>query len=122
MVDWAEFQRCQKWLEDALEYSMSGQTLDSVKEGLATGEYVLWPGRDSVIVTEEFQNGQRKFLNFFLAAGNLDELASMAPRIEAWAKDRGVTKVTLFGRRGWERSFMKQAGYKPHWVVMTKDI
>jgi hypothetical protein len=122
MIDWSEFGRCQKWLEDALEYNMTGQTLDDVKAGLATGEYILWPGHKCALVTEHYEARQGKFLNFFLAAGDLDELATMVPRIESWAKDQGVKRITLFGRRGWERTFLRDSGYRPHWVVMTKDI
>lgn len=122
MIDWDEFSRCQKWLEDALEYNMTGQTLDDVKQGLASGEYILWPGRNSAVVTEHFETPEGKFLNFFLAAGDLEELAGMLAPIEDWAKENGVNKITLYGRRGWERSFMKRAGYRTHWVIMTKDI
>lgn len=122
MIDWAEFGRCQGWLEDALKYNMTGQTLDDVKSGLTSGEYILWPGRNSAIVTEHFETPHGKFLNFFLAAGDLDELADMVVPIEDWAKKNGVTKITLYGRRGWGRTFLKKSGYKTHWVIMTKDI
>lgn len=122
MIDWSEFSRCQKWLEDALKYNMTGQTLDDVKNGLASGEYLLWPGRNSAVVTEHYETPQGKFLNFFLAGGELDELAQMLEPIEAWAKANGVKKITLYGRRGWEKTFLRGAGYRTHWVVMTKDI
>lgn len=122
MIDWTEYNRCKKWLEDALEYNDTGQTLDDVERGLQTGEYLLWPGRNSAVVTEHFETPQGKFLNFFLAGGDLDELAQMLKPIEDWARADGVSKITLYGRRGWARSFMKQAGYQTRWVVMTKDI
>lgn len=122
MTDWKEFSRCQKWLEDALEYNDNSQTLEDVRRGLLAGEYILWPGRNSVIVTEHYETPQGKFLNFFLAGGDLDELKDTVPRIEVWAKEFGVKKITLYGRRGWERSFLRDTGYKTHWVVMTKDI
>lgn len=122
MTDWEEFSRCQKWLEDALEYNNTGQTLDDVKKGMLDGKYILWPGRNCAVVTEHYQTPRGKFLNFFLAGGDLQELESMLVPIETWAKKFGVKKITLYGRRGWERSFMKDAGYKTHWVVMTKDI
>lgn len=122
MTDWAEFGRCQHWLEDALKYNNTGQTLDDVKRGLLSGEYILWPGKNSAVVTEHYDAPTGKFLNFFLAGGDIEELESMLKPIETWAKEFGVKKITLFGRRGWERSFMKHAGYRAHWVVMTKDI
>jgi len=122
MTDWTEFERCQHWLEDALKYNNTGQTLDDVKRGLLDGEYILWAGSKCAVVTEHYETPNGKFLNFFLAGGDVEELESMLKPIETWAKDFGVKKITLYGRRGWERSFMKDAGYKTHWVVMTKDI
>lgn len=122
MTDWTEFDRCKKLLEDALEYNNTGQTLEDVKRGLHSGEYILWPGENSVVVTEHFDGPLGKFLNFFLAAGEMSELEAMLPGIEAYAKLSGVSRITLYGRRGWERSFLRDQGYKPHFVVMTKEI
>jgi hypothetical protein len=122
MTDWAEFDRCRKYLEDALEYNNTGQTLDDVKAGLLSGEYILWPGENCAVVTEHFDGPTGKFLNFFLAGGDLQELESMLAPIETWAKSAGVNKITLYGRRGWERTFLKDAGYKTQWVVMTKEL
>jgi uncharacterized protein (DUF2384 family) len=122
MIDWDEFERLTPHILAALEYNGGEQSLADVKAGLASGDFQLWPGRNSMIVTEYFETPTNKFLNFFLAAGELDELADMVAPIERWAKNRGVTKITLYGRKGWERSFMKELGYRTHWVVMTKDL
>jgi hypothetical protein len=121
-VDWAEFNRCRPLLEDALEHNGFGETLDQVKDGLAKGEYYLWPGRESAIVTEQFQAGGKVCVNFFLAGGDMDELAEMTPRIEAWAKKSGADQMMVYGRRGWERSFLKRAGYRPRWAILVKDL
>jgi hypothetical protein len=117
-----EFIRCRKWLEDALEYNDTGQTLQDVWVGMQSGEYRLWPGERCAVVTEHFENTQGKHLSFFLAGGDIAELETMLPKIEACARDDGVVRITLYGRRGWEKSFLRSAGYKTHWVVMTKDM
>jgi hypothetical protein len=117
-----EFIRCRDWLEDALDYNNTGQTMQDVWAGIVAGEYRLWPGEQCAVVTEEYENKQGKHLNFFLAGGDLDELETMLPVIEKYATDEGVVRITLYGRRGWEKSFLRSAGYKTHWVVMTKEI
>lgn len=122
MVDWEQFERCRDWIRDALEYNMTGQTLDDVKTGLAEGEYVLWPGENCAIVTEHFDGPRGKFTNLFLAGGDLGELPVILQRIEDRAKQDGVRTITLYGRRGWERSFLRDVGYRPLWTVMTKEI
>jgi hypothetical protein len=122
MINWYEFERLIPHLEAALSYNDSGHTLDDVKDGLISGEYQLWPGRDSVIVTEYTETPHEKILNYFLAGGNLDELKSMVPAVEAYAKLRGASKVVLYGRKGWQRTFLKDMNYDPKWVVMVKEL
>lgn len=122
MIDWTEFNRCQKWLEDALEYNDTGLTIEDVRRGLVEGKYSFLPGRNCAVVLEHYETPKGKHLNYFLAAGNFAELESMLKPVEAWAKDIGVTRITVFGRRGWEKSFLKDNGYRPHWVVLTKDL
>lgn len=117
-----EFIRCRTWIEDALAYNNTGQTLQDVWTGMQSGKYRLWPGEQCAVVTEEYKNKQGKHLNFFLAGGDLEELESMLPKIEAHSKNEGIVRITLYGRRGWEKSFLRSAGYKTHWVVMTKDM
>jgi hypothetical protein len=122
-VDWAEFNRCSKYLEDALEYNDIGQTLDEIKRGLEEGEYTFWPGRQSAIVTEQFATNDGKVMvNFFLAGGDIDELARMTTTVEAWAAKSGASRMMVYGRRGWERSFLKNAGYRPKWAILVKDL
>jgi len=42
--------------------------------------------------------------------------------IESWGKSIGCTRVTLAGRRGWSKTFLKDEGYSPQWTVMAKDL
>lgn len=123
MTDWGEFDRCRAWIEDALHYNLAGHTINDVVHGLSAGDLVLHPGRNSVIITEHTETPSGNFMNFFIAGGDLDELAEMVGPIEQWARDKlGVKTVALYGRRGWERSFMKKLGYRPIWTVMVKEL
>jgi hypothetical protein len=46
----------------------------------------------------------------------------MRPLIESWGKSVGCTRVTLAGRKGWAKTFLKDEGYSPQWAVLAKDL
>jgi hypothetical protein len=122
MIDWQEYERLEPHIVAALQYNGGEQTLDDVKSGLASGQFQFWPGRDSVIVTEYTETPHLKILNFFLAGGDMDELQTMAKHIESAAREVGINRMTVYGRRGWERTFLKGMDYRPKWVVLVKEL
>lgn len=122
MDTFAELHRCRHWIEEALEYSQGTHTFNDVASGVLSGSFQLWPSANSVIVTEIVVYPQLKDLHFFLAGGNLDELQGMTPVIEGWGASVGCKRVSLAGRKGWERTFLKNQGYKPQWFVMSKEL
>lgn len=120
---WAEdLKKLEKYVLDALQYTGGTHTLQDVADGLHTTKMQLWPGINSAVVTEITITPQQKILHYFLAGGNLRELSLMRPMIEDWAKAQGCNKVTLAGRRGWERTFLKDSGYKPAWYILSKEL
>ena len=106
----------------ALEYAGGSHAVEDIAEGIRRGHFQLWPGLDSVIVTEIIVYPQLKDLHFFLAGGDLDELRLMRPLIEQWGKNMGCTRVSLAGREGWSKTFLRDEGYKPKWFVLSKDL
>jgi hypothetical protein len=122
MDQFAELNRCRQWIEDALEYSGGTHSFDDIAAGVLAKKFQLWPNHNSAVVTEIVVYPNTKNLHFFLAGGNLDELKMMRPHIEAWGKSIGCTRVTLAGRKGWERTFLKDEGYEPKWFVLSKEL
>jgi hypothetical protein len=114
--------KCRKYIEDALEYSGGTHTFDDVAAGVLSGDFQLWHKDNSAIVTEIVVYPRLKDLHFFLAGGNLDELQQMTPIIEDWGKSVGCTRVTLAGRKGWQRTFLKDRGYEPQWQILSKEL
>ena len=109
-------------IQKALNFGGNVYTIEDVEELIATGKAQVWPGQDSVIVTEIISYPQAKHLHLFLAGGNLDELEAMLPEILDWGREQGCTRASLSGRRGWERSFLRDQGWKPNLVIMEKEI
>ena len=122
MDQFAELNRCRQWIEDALEYSGGTHSFDDIAAGVLAKKFQLWPNHNSAVVTEIVVYPNTKNLHFFLAGGNLDELKMMRPYIEQWGKSIGCTRVTLAGRKGWERTFLKDEGYEPKWFVLSKEL
>lgn len=122
MTDLTEFWRLRKHIEAALEYSAGTHTIDDVADLILRGKLQCWEGSDSIIITEIVVYPQLKDLHFFLAGGDLDEISLMEPLITAWGKSLGCTRVSLAGRKGWQKSFLKDRGYEPKWSVLSKEL
>jgi len=122
MTDLADFWRLRKHIEAALEYSAGTHTIDDVAEGVVKGNFQSWEGKESIIITEIVVYPRLKDLHFFLAGGDLDEISLMEPIVTAWGKSLGCTRVSLAGRKGWQKSFLKERGYEPKWAVLSKEL
>ena len=122
MTDEEDLQRLRHHVEAALEYSGGTHGIEDIAEGLKKGRFQLWPADDSVVVTEIIVYPRLKNLHFFLAGGDLDELRLMRPLIESWGRDMGCTRVSLAGREGWSKTFLRDECYRPKWFVLSKDL
>lgn len=122
MTDVDELVRLREKVESALKYSEGTHTFDDIAEGVAKDRFQVWPGVNSVVVTEIIVYPKLKNLHYFLAAGNLDELKLMRPSIERWGKSLGCTRVTLAGRKGWANTFLRDEGYEPKWFILSKNL
>ena len=106
----------------ALEHSQGSHTVDDVLNGVESGEFQLWPGEGSTVVTQIIKFPRKKVLHVFLAGGNQKELKEMDPYVVQWAKEQGCTAITFTGRMGWARSQMRELGFEVTHVMMSKDI
>jgi len=86
-----------------------------IKEGTAA----LFVGEDSAIVTQEIDTPTGRLLHFWLAGGELEELAEMSASIETAAKAKGISRVSIVGRRGWQKAL---PGYREAGVILMKEI
>lgn len=109
-------------LQKALDFGGGAYTLEDVEQMISMGTAQMWPSGESVIVTEIVVYPRAKHLHLFLAGGNLDELDALLPEVLEWGRGQGCTEATLSGRRGWERSFLADQGWKPTLIVMTKEL
>ena len=112
-----EWKRCRAYIEDALAF-VTTHTIEDVEAGILAGLYVFWPASKSALITEIHVFPRTKHMHIFLAGGDLDELRGMVPMLQSWARFNGCSKVTLCGRRGWER-VLKQQGWDTGLVALS---
>jgi hypothetical protein len=122
MSDQEHLERLRHHVEAALEYSGGTHGFDDIVEMVAKNQLQVWPATQSIVLTEIIVYPRLKNLHYFLAGGDLDELSRMRPMIESWGKSLGCTRVSLAGRRGWAKTFLKDEGYSPQWTVLAKTL
>jgi hypothetical protein len=114
-----EWLRCRSWLLPAIERTNGTHIERDIVDGLMRGQFILWPGENSAIVTEFLNYPRLKCLNWFLAGGKLEELLTMEKEICAWAKTQGCSRVSLGGRKGWKRALQS---YDEYLTLLYKDL
>ena len=114
-----EFQRCLKWINDALESAHNSHSAEDVFAMCQAGDAQFWPFADSVIITEIVNYPKRRVLRFWLAGGNLNTLLKVEPDIVNWSKQYNCNGVEINGRKGWERVLKS---YKPSSITLVKEI
>jgi hypothetical protein len=122
MSDREHLERLRHHVEAALEYSGGTHDFDDIVEMVGKNQLQVWPATQSIVLTEIIVYPRLKNLHYFLAGGDLDELSRMRPMIESWGKSLGCTRVSLAGRRGWAKTFLKDEGYSPQWTVLAKEL
>lgn len=122
MTDLEQLMRLRHHVDAALEYSGGTHHFEDIIDMVQCSKLQVWPSTESIVLTEIIVYPQLKNLHYFLAGGDLQELAKMRPMIETWGKSIGCTRVTLAGRRGWEKTFLADEGYKPQWFILSKVL
>ncbi len=109
-----------KLLRPAIERE-GDTTVEFVLSGIKRGEFQLWRGKESAIVTKMMNVGVGGHLIWIFAGGNLEEIRDkMKPEIENWAKDQGCIRATMTARRGWSKALPDYQQRKQ--VVLTKEL
>ena len=84
---------------------------EDVARAVSEGRMQAWTAGDSLVVTEVLAFPQARALNVFLAVGDLDEVMSLQPALEAFGREHGCKVMRMEGRKGWAR-VLPQHGWK----------
>ena len=85
------------------------------------GQFQLWKGEGSAIVTNVADAGKCKHLVWLFAGGDLQEITKgLKPQIEHWAKSIGCKRASLTARVGWSKVLKDYK--KRQQVVLVKEL
>lgn len=98
----------------------------TVKKRLLAAEAQAWAvleeGRvQAAVITEILDRDRDRCCNIWLCAGSYSDQArdSLLREVEDWARRIGCERVTLIGRRGWEK---KLPAYRRTRVILEKKL
>lgn len=110
----------QKRLAKALKLAGDTHTIEDIQHAVARGEMQCFANEDSFVITEISQTPKAKYLNIFLAVGNMS-VVSFLPDIEKFAEDNSCQWVQAIGRPGW-KVILPKNGYEETHVVFVKKL
>lgn len=114
-----DWDRCKRYIEDALEYAGGSHSIDDVRDFVLAGKAQFHPLPISCIITEIVDYPQKSMCRIWLAGGNLEELMQAEKSIAHWAKSIGCDGMEIVGRKGWSRQLKD---YRESAVVLMKDF
>ena len=82
----SEWARCRHWIVAALAHSPGLETIEDVERLVGERVYQFWAGKRSAVITEIVEFQRTRGLMVRHAGGNMDELVSMCPSIEEFAR------------------------------------
>lgn len=97
-------------------------TVEDLEQKIAHRRAFFFPGQDSAMVGEImlYPSGKKVF-QITWAVGEIAELVSMAPGIEAVVRMMGAEGILIEGEKAWEK-VLADHGYKPWSVTLYKAL
>ncbi|MGQ9371954.1 hypothetical protein [Azospirillum sp. ST 5-10] len=113
---------CFRLIGEALPYGGHTHTVDDVVSAVAEGRMQMWQSDRSLLVTELRRYPQLLAVRIVLGAGDLADIwENLEPRVEAFAREMGATRIEAVGRMGWLRAAAPH-GYGMPRVCMHRDL
>jgi hypothetical protein len=110
-----EFDRLEHHIKRALKHQ-DMYNLSDIKEKIHQGEFHIWGGKNSVMITEIVEFPRVKVLNLLFCGGDYKELETMLPSFEQFARHFGCKRIYGGGRKGWLRK-IKHLGFEQEYMV-----
>lgn len=112
-------------LERALKETDGSYDVPAIENMMAAGLVQLWARNESFVLTElKVAPTGRRYLHIFLCGGSMEDLDQdgLYPVLEGFARDNRCGMMTMVGRKGWERSFLKDEGWTAPYSVYRKEL
>jgi len=90
-------------IEKALELGHSTHTVADMVDRIDSGECDLWVQDEGLLVTKVEDWPQKRVMRFWLAAGKLEDVLALEPRVIVSARKHGCDGMVIDGRKGWAK-------------------
>ena len=90
-------------------------SVEDVVARINQGRAQWWSNGDAAIVTEIYDAPQKRWLHYWVVAGELGDCLALQPDIERWAQKQGCTEMTALGRQGWAPVLQKCGWHVRGW-------
>lgn len=114
--------RVESILQPAIDLNNGLYHSEDILRELVSGQYQLFVSKHSALVTTVMPYPRGTVLHLFLAGGNLKELEQLYLESEEYARYMNCKSITLSGRLGWQKTFLKEYGMKPSCIHMSKEL
>lgn len=111
----------EKWIKDALEYSLGTHSYEDVLESIYNGDMQLFANKGGCVVTQITKYPQKKVLYIYLAGGDFDSVVSLNDEVVQYARSKECDSLMQIGRLGWTKK-LKEHGWEYKSACMTKVI
>lgn len=108
-------------LEQALEHGGGTYKLHDIVAGLEEGRFQFFHNTGGLAVTEIVQCPQKRYLNIFLAAGEMKAVVKLHRKVEAFARKHGCDFMQATARKGWEK-FNPEFGWSSTHTVYQRNL
>lgn len=108
-------------LQEALALGGDTHTIDDVLQALVENKAMAWLGERCICITTIEVHPRKRVLRYWLVAGDMEELLTMRPGVEAYGRGMNCDQVIESGRDGWAR-VLKDQGYQKACVVVAKEL
>lgn len=92
-------------LRKALAIAGNTYTLDDILHEISEGRMQSFAEGESWAVTQIVDFPRKRYVEIVFAVGHLDELKTIYPRIEQFAREIQADGLRAFGRPGWMKQF-----------------
>jgi len=96
----------------------SPHSVEDLERSIGQGRTMFFPGKNAAITAEKAVYGSEAFFQVTWSVGDMDEILSLAPGVEAVGRLLGCSSMLVEGRRGWEK-VLAPLGYG-FWSITLK--
>ncbi len=97
------------------------QRIEDLERLIGQGKATFFPGKNAAVIAEKVDYGQKSVFQCTWAVGDMNEILTLAPGIEAVGRLLGCSEMLVEGRSGWTK-VLKPLGYQPWSVTLRKEL